>query len=45
MLTLMANDATPTHKAPTNFVLDLTQPILGADCPSGPLACTTTIQW
>ena len=26
-----ANDTTPIHKVPTNFVLDPTQPIQGAD--------------
>ena len=30
MLTLMADNATPTHKVPTNIVLDLAQPELGA---------------
>ena len=35
------NDATPTHKVPTNFVLDPTQPIQGADRPSGLQACAT----
>ena len=42
MLTI--NNATPTHKVPTNFVLDLTQPIQGADRPSGPQACATVVQ-
>ena len=44
MLTLTTNDATPTHNVPTNFVLGLTQPILGADRPSGPQACAMAIQ-
>ena len=39
MLTLTTNDATPTHEVPTNFVLDPTQSIWGADRPSGPQAC------
>ena len=39
MLVLTTNDAAPTHKVLTNFVLDPTQPIQGADCPSGPQAC------
>ena len=30
MLTLMTDNATPTHKVPANIVLDLTQPELGA---------------
>ena len=38
-LVLTTNDATPTHKVPTNFVLDPTQPIQGADRPSGLQAC------
>ena len=41
MLTLTTNNATPTHKVPTNFVLNLMQPIQGADRPSGPQACAT----
>ena len=41
---LTTNDATPTHKVPTNFVLNLTQPIQGADRPSGPQACATPNQ-
>ena len=44
MLALTTNDATPTHKVPTNFVLNLTQPVLGADHPSGLQACVTTNQ-
>ena len=32
---LTTNDATPTHEVLTNFVLNLAQPIRGADCPSG----------
>ena len=43
-LTLTANDATPTHEVLTNFVLDPTQPIQGADRPSGPQACATVVQ-
>ena len=38
MLTLATNDTTPNHKGPTNFVLNLMQPIQGADRPSGPQA-------
>ena len=34
MLTLTTNDTTPTHKVPTNFVLDPAQPVQGADHPS-----------
>ena len=44
MLAPTTNDATPTHKVPTNFVLDPTQPIQGADRPSGPQACVTANQ-
>ena len=44
MLTLATNDATPTHEVPTNFVLNLAQPIQGADHPSGPQACATAVQ-
>ena len=44
MLTLTINDATPTHKVLTNFGLDLTQPIQGADHPSGPQAYAMAIQ-
>ena len=36
---LTTNDTTPTHKVPTNFVLNHKQPIQGADRPSGPQAC------
>ena len=43
-LTLATNDAIPTHKVPTNFVLDPTQPIQGADRPSGLQACATPNQ-
>ena len=43
-LMLAANDATLTHKVLTNFALNLTQPIPGADHPSGPQACATAIQ-
>ena len=35
---LTTSNATLTHKAPTNFVLDLMQPVQGADRPSGPQA-------
>ena len=38
MPALTTNDAAPTHEVPTNFVLNLTQPIQGADRPSGPQA-------
>ena len=38
-LMLTTNDATPTHKVLTNFVLSFMQPIPGADRPSGPQAC------
>ena len=44
MLTPTTNNATPTHKVLTNFVLDLTQPIQGADHPSGPQACAMVVQ-
>ena len=44
MPTPTTTDATPTHKVPTNFVLNLTQPIQGADRPSGPQACATVVQ-
>ena len=37
---LTINDATPTHEVLANFVLDLTQPIQGADHPGDPQACT-----
>ena len=43
-LTLTTNDTTPTHKVLTNSVLDPTQPIQGADRPSGPQACATPNQ-
>ena len=42
MLTI--NDATPNHKVPANFALDLTQPIQGADHPSSPQACAMANQ-
>ena len=35
---LTTNNATPIHKIPTSFVLDLMQPVQGADHPSGPQA-------
>ena len=38
MLTPTATDAILIHKVPTNFVLDLTQPIQDADHPGGPQA-------
>ena len=41
---LATNDATPIHKVPTNFVLNLTQPIQGVDHPSGPQAYATANQ-
>ena len=44
MLALTTNDATLIHKVLTNLVLNLTQPIQGADCPSGPQACATANQ-
>ena len=44
MPTPTANDATPTHKVLTNFVLNPTQPIQGADHPSGPQAYLTVTQ-
>ena len=44
MLTPTANDTTPTHKVPTNFVINLTQPIRGADRPSGLQAYATVVQ-
>ena len=44
MLTLTTNNATPTHKVPTNFVLNPTEPIQGADRPSGPQAYATASQ-
>ena len=44
MLMLTTSDATPTHEVPTNFVLDLMQPIRGADRASGLQACITAIQ-
>ena len=43
-LVLTTNDATPTHEVLTNFVLDPTQPIQGADRPGGPQACATPNQ-
>ena len=43
-LALTTNDATPTHKVLTNFVLNLMQPIQGADLPSGPQACAMVVQ-
>ena len=44
MLTFMAKNATQAHKVPTNFVLDLMEPGLGADYPIGPQACAKAIQ-
>ena len=44
MPTPITNDATPTHEVLTNFALNLTQPIRGADRPSGPQACATPNQ-
>ena len=41
---LATNNATPTHEVLNNFVLDPTQPIQGADRPSGPQACATPNQ-
>ena len=43
-LTPTINATTPTHKVLTNFALNLTQPMPGADRPSGPQACATAIQ-
>ena len=43
-LTPTTTNATPTHKVPSSFVLGLTQPELGADCPSSPQACITAYQ-
>ena len=44
MLTPTANDATPTHKVPTNFVLSLMQPKQDVDHPSGPQAYAMAVQ-
>ena len=44
MLTPTTNDTTPTHKVLTNFVPNLTQPVKGADRPSGPQACAEVSQ-
>ena len=44
MLLLTTNEATQTHKVPTNFVLNVTQPIQHVDHPSGPPAYATAIQ-
>ena len=44
MLTLTISDTTLTHKVPTNFVLNPTQPIQGADHPNGPQACAMANQ-
>ena len=44
MLTPTASNATPTHEVPTNFVLNLAQPIRGADHPSGLQAWATSNQ-
>ena len=38
------NNATPTREVLTNFVLSLTQPIQGADRPSGPQAWAMAVQ-
>ena len=43
-LTLAINDATPTQKVPTNFVLNLAQPIRGAVRPSGLQAYAMVVQ-
>ena len=43
MLMLTTSDP-PINKAPTNFVFNPTQPIPGADRPSGPQACAMAIQ-
>ena len=44
MLMLATNNATLTHKVPTNFVPKLTQPKQGSDCPSGLQAYATAVQ-
>ena len=44
MLTLTTDDATPTHKVPTNFVPNPVQPKQGADRPSGLQAYATASQ-
>ena len=44
MLTFTTDNATPTHKVPTNFALDFMQPEQGADRPSGLQAHTIASQ-
>ena len=44
MLALTTNDATPTHKVLTNFVLNPAQPKQGADHPGGLQAYATASQ-
>ena len=44
MLTLITNNATPTHKVPTNFIVDLMQSELDADHVNGPQACVMAKQ-
>ena len=41
---LATNDAILNCKAPTSFVLNLAQPVLGADHPSGPYAYSEASQ-
>ena len=44
MPTPTKKDATTTHKIPTNFLLNLTQPVQGVDRPSGSQAYAVAIQ-
>ena len=44
MLAPTTNDAAPTHEVLTNFALNLTQPIRGADRPSGLQAYAMVVQ-
>ena len=44
MLILITNDAILIHKVSSNFVLDHTQSVQGADHPSGPQACAKANQ-
>ena len=44
MLAPTTNNATPAHKVLTNFALHPTQPIQGADRPSGLQAYATVVQ-
>ena len=43
-LKLATNDATPTHKVPTNFILNPAQPKQGADRPNGLQAYVMAVQ-